>query len=426
MRVLPLGNSIRARRRMQHILRRCKVGGKISTGFRSLFSGSQDGRFRRLCPRLVNPQTTEVGNVKKILVLLSCAASAAGITSARAADPIIIAEPEPVEYVRVCDAYGAGFFYIPGTETCLQISGYVYYQIGAESRDAGDTPPLTFHPGDPVTEGFYKTVRARLNFDARSQTEWGLLRSFIRLEANWNGVGDGPAVFDQAYLELGGLRLGYTESAWTRTQGGGVSNFPGSHSWSGLGYGYQQRAQVSYTFRGGPGYYGTVSLEDDALAGDGYLPDVVVKAGVNQGWGGAWAQFGYDESFLGTDGWAGKLGLHVNMPNMPGSSLRLIGTYANNANIYSTGQFDAISAEWSALASYNHQFSQQLGISVAGHYYSNLHAGLVTTGIDAFAAEISTVWMPVENFEVRGELAHSKIENLGGTTSGFLRFTRYF
>jgi len=25
----------------------------------------------------------------------------------------------PVEYVRYCDAFGVGFFYIPGTETCL-------------------------------------------------------------------------------------------------------------------------------------------------------------------------------------------------------------------------------------------------------------------------------------------------------------------
>jgi hypothetical protein len=26
----------------------------------------------------------------------------------------------PVEYVRVCTLYGAGFFYIPGTDTCVQ------------------------------------------------------------------------------------------------------------------------------------------------------------------------------------------------------------------------------------------------------------------------------------------------------------------
>jgi hypothetical protein len=29
------------------------------------------------------------------------------------------ANAAPVEYVRVCSLYGAGFFYIPGTDTCL-------------------------------------------------------------------------------------------------------------------------------------------------------------------------------------------------------------------------------------------------------------------------------------------------------------------
>jgi len=37
-------------------------------------------------------------------------------------------EGRPLEYVRVCDVYGSGFFYIPGTETCLQIGGYAGYQ----------------------------------------------------------------------------------------------------------------------------------------------------------------------------------------------------------------------------------------------------------------------------------------------------------
>ncbi len=50
--------------------------------------------------------------------------------------PSSLLEPEPVEYVRVCDAYGTGYFYIPGTETCLQIGGYVRFQTLA-SR-AGD------------------------------------------------------------------------------------------------------------------------------------------------------------------------------------------------------------------------------------------------------------------------------------------------
>lgn len=30
----------------------------------------------------------------------------------------LIAHAEPVEYVKICDQYGVGFFYIPGTDTC--------------------------------------------------------------------------------------------------------------------------------------------------------------------------------------------------------------------------------------------------------------------------------------------------------------------
>lgn len=34
------------------------------------------------------------------------------------------AKAEPVEYVRVCDAFGTGWFYIPGSETCLNASSH--------------------------------------------------------------------------------------------------------------------------------------------------------------------------------------------------------------------------------------------------------------------------------------------------------------
>ncbi len=68
-------------------------------------------------------------------LLLSSAATLVAISGAQAADTIIAPEPEAVEYVRICDAYGAGYFYIPGTETCLRIGGYVRYQA-----TAGDDP----------------------------------------------------------------------------------------------------------------------------------------------------------------------------------------------------------------------------------------------------------------------------------------------
>jgi hypothetical protein len=40
----------------------------------------------------------------------------------------------PVEYVRVCDVYGSGFFYIPGTDTCLKLTGYVRADLGTGVR----------------------------------------------------------------------------------------------------------------------------------------------------------------------------------------------------------------------------------------------------------------------------------------------------
>jgi Porin subfamily len=54
-------------------------------------------------------------NVKSLL--LGSAAAIVAVSGARAADAVVVAEPEPMEYVRVCDVYGSGFYYMPGTET---------------------------------------------------------------------------------------------------------------------------------------------------------------------------------------------------------------------------------------------------------------------------------------------------------------------
>jgi hypothetical protein len=373
-------------------------------------------------------------NIKSLL--FGSAAALVAVSGARAADAVVIAEPEPVEYVRVCDVYGAGYFYIPGTETCLQISGYVWYQIAAESYDgAGDSPDFQTYGSFPGAEGFIKSTRARLNIDVRSETEWGTLRSYIRFQADWGTPSDGPVTADQAFLELGGLRMGYTESAWSESMKGGVAAY-GSHSWGGLSYGYFQRHQISYSFGASDGFAATLSLEDDFLAGEGYVPDVVGVLSYNQAWGGVWAKVGYDESYnaAGDGGFGVQVGMQYNIPNMSGSSLRLLAFYSDSDNIYGTGApFMAITggngaAEWSVLGSYYHQFTPTFGASVGAQYFSDFYAGLsdVGTGLDGYEAEVAVVWTPVTNFEVRGEVYYDKIETLDGTVSGFLRFTRYF
>ena len=408
-------------------------------------------------------------NIKSLL--LGSAAALVAVSGARAADAVMAPEPEPVEYVRVCDAYGAGFFYIPGTETCLKLSGYVWYQIAA--NNSGDLQALggavvtdTLPSAGGLGEGWWKSVRARVNFDARSETEWGTLRSYIRFQATWNGNNvDGPVTADQAYIELGGFKMGYSESFWVDSGNGGASNY-GSHSWTGMYYGYQQRALIGYRFESN-GFFGAIALEDDALAGEGYMPDVVAKLGYTGGWGTVWLKVAYDESFDGTvsaanaffgtvndGGWAAQLGAQFNIPNMPGSSLRLIGFWADGSHQYNAGGPSFINptgiygpgvpftggSEWSILASYNQQFSETLGASIAFQYFNDLYfnGSDIGTNVDAWAAELSVVWFPVKDFEVRTELRYDDVGSLNGLTgggvnlnpegtfSGYLRFTRYF
>ena len=72
----------------------------------------------------------------KSLLLVSAAGLVAS-AGAQAAD--LPVKAKPVEYVKVCSLYGAGFYYIPGTDICLKVCGYVRYQAnyGTSSITAG-------------------------------------------------------------------------------------------------------------------------------------------------------------------------------------------------------------------------------------------------------------------------------------------------
>ena len=102
-------------------------------------------------------------------LLLGSAAGLAAVAGAQAAD-LPMRKAAPVEYVRVCSAHGVGFFYIPGTETCLRVSGFARfeYNVASTRRWAQDNT------------GFRSI--GRLNLDARTQTAYGTLRSFVRFD----------------------------------------------------------------------------------------------------------------------------------------------------------------------------------------------------------------------------------------------------
>ncbi|MBY0297948.1 MAG: porin [Methylobacterium sp.] len=110
--------------------------------------------------------------------LLASAATLACAGAAAAAD-MPASKAVPVAYVRVCTAFGAGFFTLPGTDTCLRVGGRARFEMGYQASYSRTTG------GEAV--GFRGI--GRLNLDARTQTAYGTLRSFVRLElASRSGI----------------------------------------------------------------------------------------------------------------------------------------------------------------------------------------------------------------------------------------------
>jgi len=61
-------------------------------------------------------------------LLLGTAAGSRCYVRSQAAD--LPVKAKPVQYVKICSLYGAVSIYIPGTDMCLKIGGYVRQQIG--------------------------------------------------------------------------------------------------------------------------------------------------------------------------------------------------------------------------------------------------------------------------------------------------------
>src|SRR3954470_2207516 len=166
-------------------------------------------------------------NIKSLL--LGSAAALIAVSGARAADAVVVAEPEPAEYVKICDVYGKGYFYIPGTETCLRIGGYVREDIGVGdggSFDGVNHAPDHMNGDDHST--YWKNTRFTLKTWTGQETELGTLKTYTETRFNFgnsygdyddghtiaaNGAGGWQArnkgsALEFAWIQLGGLRVG--------------------------------------------------------------------------------------------------------------------------------------------------------------------------------------------------------------------------
>jgi hypothetical protein len=287
-------------------------------------------------------------------ILLGLAAGFASLGAAVAAD-LPMTKAEPVEYMKVCSAFGPGFFYIPGSDTCLQISGQIradYFYTQPHKRSDNET---TFR------------TQSRLRFDARTQTDYGTLRAFLELEADTNTLGttqNGATGTNflsvrRAYIQFGGLTAGYAWSPYSFYDQYYQAEFFAPY------FGEQGRRDlISYTAQYDK-LWAALSVEDPVaheststlgnsgtatgLAGSS-MPDIVGVIGYddNKNWGriqvmGAIHEDrALDPSFDSKTGFAIGVGGNLNIPVLAGAYIAVEASYADGAQKYlNSGGADA-------------------------------------------------------------------------------------
>ncbi|MGJ5176318.1 porin [Bradyrhizobium oligotrophicum] len=322
-------------------------------------------------------------------VLLGSAAGLIAASAAQAADLPIKAKA--IEYVRVCSPYGAGFYYIPGTDTCIKLGGYLraeaslgtsYHFSPAESGVGGARNRLSDY--------YNSRSREDLTIDTRTATEYGTVRTFFEATFTWttgtySGAGNGGTTYTTstssqvaggflgvyyAFIQFAGFTIGKAQSQFTSPWAqypANIMELPGSSSWDPVN-------QFAYTFDFGQGITAALSVEDQVVRsttnvwnvsaataaslatgayggndiGGSRAPDLVAMVRIDQAWGlfqaslaahdNHAAYFGASETTGHPDdkwGWAGQVALSIkNIPTGAGDTINLTGVYTNGASRY--------------------------------------------------------------------------------------------
>ncbi|ANW01513.1 porin [Bradyrhizobium icense] len=263
-------------------------------------------------------------NMIKSLVLGS-AAGLIAMSGAQAAD--LPVKAKAVEYVRICSLYGAGFWYIPGTDTCIKLGGYVridttfngnVYGGPAWSGDLGQ--------GNRYRDYFASRSRMALTVDTRTATEYGVVRTFGQADFQFNNfggstsnpaalatfdanrlstAGGGYVAVEMVFIQFAGFTFGKSASAYATPWNG----YPGNNnSFLMGGPDYVTGVNnIQYTAQFGNGVSASIGLDDPtvfgrtsvlnlstgagfATAGSNayggtHAPDIVGNIRVDQAWG---------------------------------------------------------------------------------------------------------------------------------------------
>jgi porin-like protein len=144
-------------------------------------------------------------------LLLGSAAGLVAVSGTQAAD--LPVKAKPVQYVKICSLYGEGFYYIPGTDICLKIGGYVQAQYGWNVT-GGRTPQYTGAAGaqDRTVSPYSTRHRAHFNFDSRTQTAYGTLRTYVAVHIDNQDQNTVTVSPTRAFIQWAGFTFGHTKS----------------------------------------------------------------------------------------------------------------------------------------------------------------------------------------------------------------------
>jgi hypothetical protein len=387
--------------------------------------------------------------MKLIKGLMLGTAAAFAVSAAQAAD--LPMKAKAVEYVKVCSLYGAGFYYVPGTDTCIKLGGYVRAETSFNASGMTGTPAWNGNSGqgNRLQNDTIFRSRADLNIDTRTATEYGVVRTYFESVFTFtsgDAVAGGSTGVYFAFIQFAGFTMGKAVSQfstpWNGTPGNIGSNLIGGDDTStGVN-------QIAYTTEFGNGVSLSVSAEDPtayrqsqsaglpggvsmssvlqttggsasswlngAGNGTGYnagtsVPDFVGKLRVDQAWGlfqlSAAAHQIRTSYYTPSDetsghpddkyGFAVMAGLSLkNLPTGAGDTINLDATYADGATRYVVGGTSP------------NNFSMFDSTNVAGAYQS-IAVGSAVDGVFAPGGEISTVTA----WGVRGAFNHNWTPN---------------
>lgn len=322
-------------------------------------------------------------------LLIGSAAAIAAVSGAQAADAIVAAEPEAVEYVRVCDSFGTGFFYIPGTETCLKLSGLVRFQtnIGENAKGTSDWNTLT---------------RAQVSFDARTETEFGALRSLITIRGIPDAAGDRKGVWvDEAYIELAGLRAGKFYSWWDESLYGETDELNDNTLFN----------AVRYTYDAGAFSLGVAAEELEGIGSNDNNVGVSAQATAKFGPVEAALLGGYD-----VDAEEGAVRAIAYADVGPGT-VGVSGVWASGKSAYYTA------AEWSVAAEYSVKVTEKLKLTPGAQYFNNV---AFADGVDGWKAGITADYAITSGLSSKVSVDYKDVDGKDETVSGFVRLQRNF